>query len=336
MLERKPPPRVYLRRRVGRRVYDEQVRTGAWTRVRADAAIDTPVGQRWEVERALALGRDIAAAQQLAGAVLARTSAAGVHDLEVWRPPPVPRLIQRQNPSSHLPRSVTRSVARLDDDDVTQLHGCDVTTLLRTMLDCARYEHPRDALVVVDSGLRSIVRPERGEAHAAVEARARPVREELLSRIVPRSRGAAQARAVIEAASPLAESAPESVVRWIAISRGMPRPVLQQPVATARGTFYTDAAWRRKTSGPSRWLHIEYDGAIKYRRDPQGREASDVVIPERRREAAITDTGDWVVRIYPDEIHDEELVFRKLTHRLSPATVASLRPDPLLFRLPYT
>ena len=61
-----------------------------------------------------------------------------------------------------------------------------------------------------------------------------------------------------------------------------------------------------------------------------------IAFAERKREAAITDTGDRVIRVYPDEIHDEDRVFRKIRRRLSPATVASWRVDPALFRLPHS
>ncbi|WP_420114292.1 hypothetical protein [Pseudactinotalea sp.] len=267
---------------------------------------------------------------------LARTSAAAIPGLSVWDLPDVPHVIQEHNPSSRAATDINRSVALLPDDDVTEAHGCRVTVILRTILDCARFEHPRDALVVADSGLRAIVRPRRRDSRDAVEERARPIRETLLARIVDGSRGAAQARAVIRASNPYAESAPESVVRWIAISRGMPTPILQLPVQTARGTFYTDAAWRRLGTSPTRWQHVEFDGAIKYRKDPAGRLPADVVIAERRREAAITGTGDWVIRIYPDEIDDEDRVFGKLTSKLNPRTVAAWQPDPDLFRLPGT
>lgn len=327
---------MYLRSHVGRRVCEEQVRLGTWIRVRPGAYIEKPVGERWFVKQQLALARCVAASRQLEDVVLARTSAAAMHDLEVWHIPERPWVIQQRNPSSQLTSDVQRSAASLDEADVTEPHGCASTSLLRTMLDCARYEHPRDALVVVDSGLRKLVRPARDEPHASIEARVQPVRDELLARIVPRSRGAAQARAIINAGQPLAESAPESVMRWIAISRGMPQPVLQKVVTTARGRFSTDMAWPRKGRSSGRWLHIEFDGEVKYRDDARGRDADQVLIAERKREAAITDTGDWVVRVYPDEINDEDRVFRKITRRIAPATVASWRPVPFLFRLPRT
>ncbi|WP_420114293.1 hypothetical protein [Pseudactinotalea sp.] len=59
------PPRVYLRSHVGRRVFDEQLRAGHWTRVRPGACIATPQGERWEVQRQRGLGRCVAASRQL-------------------------------------------------------------------------------------------------------------------------------------------------------------------------------------------------------------------------------------------------------------------------------
>ena len=335
-MSKRKPPRVFLRSHLGRRVCEEQVQRGAWVRVRPGACIEKPVGERWFITEQLALARCVAASRQLKDVVLARTSAAAMHDLEVWRIPERPWVIQQRSPSSRSAADIQRSAALLDQEDIAEVHGCAVTTLLRTMLDCARHEHPRDALVVVDSGLRKLVNPRRDEAYATVDERAQPVRDELLSRIVPGSRGAAQARAVINASNPLAESAPESVLRWIAVSRGMPTPVLQKAVTTARGRFYTDMAWRLKGKTTARWLHIEFDGEVKYRKDPRQRDAARVLIAERKREAAITDTGDWVVRIYSDETDDEDRVFQKMSRKISPAVVASWRPDPSLFRLPGT
>src|SRR5690606_1898476 len=102
--------------------------------------------------------------------------------------------------------------------------------------------------------------PERDEPRADVEARTEPLRSRLLARIEPRSRGAVQARAIIAATDPLAENAAESVVRWVAISRGMPRPLLQKRVDTGRGAAFTDMAWRFQIDGRKMWLHVEFDG----------------------------------------------------------------------------
>lgn len=327
-------PRIYLRRDVDRTVADELVRAGTWRRVRRGACAEALTGERWEQDWQRALAAALAVQRQLKNATLADDSAAMVHDLEVWKIPSVTSVIQEYNPRSRLPADVRRRVCALDDDDVVQVGPADVTSLERTVVDCARTLHPRDGLVIADSGMRAIVQARRDEPRGDVVARTEPLRSDLLARILPGSRGARRARAVIAAANPLAESAPESVVRWIAISRGMPRPVLQKEVVTSRGTVYTDAAWRFQIDGRPMWLHVEFDGSGKYLKNRRGRSAAQVLLDERKRESAITDTGDVVVRVYWDEIMSESWVFTKITRQIAREVVNRYRRVPLLYRPP--
>ena len=327
-------PEIYLRQDVGASAADELVRAGAWSRVRRGAYTDTLTGERWEQDWNRALAAALAAQRQLKNATLADDSAAMAHDLEVWQIPSATSVIQEYNPRSGLPADVRRRVCALDHDDVVQVGSADVTSLERTVVDCARIMHPRDALVIADSGMRAIVKPDREERRVDVAARTEPLRTDLLARIVPGSRGARRARAIITAADPLAENAAESVVRWIAIGRGMPRPVLQKEVVTSRGSVFTDLAWRFQLNGKVLWLHVEFDGTGKYLKNPRGRSTAQVLLDERKRESAITDTGDVVVRVYWDEITSENWVFTKITQRIARAVVNRYQRVPLLYRPP--
>lgn len=302
--------------------------------MRRGAYVERPDGPAWQQRRHLALAAGAAAHRQLSGAVLSHDSAALVLGLRLWRTPQVTSVIQPHKPRAGLPEDVRRSSAKLDEADIVEIGGVRATRIERTVVDCARRLHPRDALVVADSGMESLIRPTRSEPRAEVEARTAELREQLLARIGPGSRGARQARAILNAASPLAGSAPESVVRWIVLSRGMSAPVLQQEVVTARGTVFTDLAWRVRVNGRVVWLHIEYDGTDKYINGSQGRDTARLLLEERRREAAITDTGDRVLRIYPDEILDEDRVFAKIAGQFSAATVAAYKRVPVLYRPP--
>lgn len=263
--------------------------------------------------------------------MLADASAALVHRLQYWRLPERTTVIQGVNPRAGMSRDVVRRVAELPDDDIVEIDGVRATCLRRTVLDCAGRLHPRDALVVADSGLRAIVGPQRGEDRRVVEARTAPLRAELQARIRPRGRSAVQTRAILTWADPLAERAPESSIRWVVVSRGMPRPLLQREVDTARGRKYTDLAWLMVDGS---WMHVEFDGFGKYEEDSRGRTTAQLLVEERRREAAITDLGDRVIRVYPDEIHDDALVFRKVTRNVPPASVAAWRPVPGLYGPP--
>ena len=327
-------PQVYLRGEVDRGSGDALIRSREWVRYRRGALGLAPEGEPWERERERALGHAVAASRQIGGAVISDVCAALAHGLDVWRAPRIPSLILPRNPRSGLPRDVQRRTSRLDPGDVIELDGVLVTGLPRTLVDCACSLHPRDALVVVDSGMRRAVRPERREPRQEVEARAADLRAELLSRIAPGTRGAVQARAVIEAADPLAEIAPESVMRWIALSRGMPRPMLQREVTTSRGTFYTDMAWRFAIDGRPLWYHVEFDGSGKYLDNPEGRSTQRVLLDERKRESSITATGDKVLRIYSDEIGREDHVFSRITGPISRALAAGYRRVPALYRPP--
>lgn len=324
-----PLPAVYLARDFDRGLPASMVRQGLWVVVRPGALCEAPTGPAWRRRRHLALAHAIAVARQNPDAVLSGLSSALVQRRQVWRLPQQTTVIQTVTPRSGMSREIRRSIAALPETDVVEVDGVRVTSLPRTALDCARSLHPREALVVVDSCLRALVDPRRGEDPGDVEARAALFRAEMLDRIEPRSRGAIQGRAVLTWSDPLAEMAPESSIRWVVVSRGMPRPVLQREVDTARGRKYTDLAWL-KVDGT--WMHVEFDGFGKYEEDSRGRSTAQVLVDERRREAAITDVGDKVIRIYPDEIPDDDLVFRKITASIPQTSVAAWRPVRGLYR----
>lgn len=327
-------PQVYLSGEVSRDARERLVRERKLVKLRRGALTEAPTGKHWEQERSLVVAHAVAAQRQISDSVISDLSAAVAHGLDVWRLPPIPSLILPRNPRAGLPKDVRRRVCSLGPDDAVEIDGHVVTALRRTMVDCACSLHPRDALVVVDSGLRSIVQPRRREPRADVEARAADVRSDLLARIPTGRRGAVQARAVIEASDPLAEIAPESVMRWIVLSRGMPRPVLQREVQTSRGVVYTDMAWRFAIDGRPLWYHVEFDGSGKYLDNPDGRPIEQVLLDERKRESSITAGRDKVLRIYSDEIGREDHVFGRIVAPISRDVVDRYRRVAALYRPP--
>src|SRR5690606_1063502 len=93
---------------------------------------------------------------------------------------------------------VVRHCAPMAASEVVRIEGLRVTSLDRTVLDCVTTMHPRDALVIADSALRMLVKPDRRD-RAGGDRRAAEVRSRWLSLLNfrPGRRGAVRARAVL-------------------------------------------------------------------------------------------------------------------------------------------
>ncbi|WP_127129673.1 hypothetical protein [Georgenia sp. SYP-B2076] len=134
----------------------------------------------------------------------------------------------------------------------------------------------------------------------------------------------------------------ETVVRWIAVSRGLPIPIAQYRVVTARGVYYTDLAWRlRKWIGGRvvrEWaIHAEFDGAMKYGAGTsigRGADAARTVVNEKLREDAIRELGDTFRRFDRRDVEDEDNVFRRLCAAFPASMTVGLRPVPGLLAPP--
>ena len=150
--------------------------------------------------------------------------------------------------------------------DVVSVDGIDVTGLATTAVDVAlRYDRGR-ALMVADGFLR------RGGAQDALETEAATRTNVRASR---------RLREVLSLASPLSESAGESVTQLAMHDLGLPRPVQQHSFDDASGTIGRVDFWF-----PDQGVIVEFDGLAKYR-DPSlrgGRSPEEVVVDEKRRE----------------------------------------------------
>lgn len=300
-----------------------------------------PVDPEWTAwERAEQVA--LAEAQSVAGhmsskGVLSHTTAALVHGLWLVHTPEVTHVTQESKPTGRRTVGVVRHSGRLRAEDVTEVNGLRVTTIERTIVDCARLLHPREALVVADSGLRALVRPSR-----AGRARADALAREILDRLVdmvgygggpPRARP----RAVVRRASPHSESPYESVLRWIVVAHGLPEPQVQLAVDTRLGKCYADLGWSLTRRGEPWILLLEYDGELKYTRssddgdlrDVQG--ATGVVLRERRRENALLEVpGVRVLRFDRLDVRDPHEVVRRIRAALPTDFVSELEPVPEL------
>lgn len=282
---------------------------GSLERIRPGAYLPTAPGQsRWQQRERRLLGRIAAVHRQFRSElVISHTSAALLHGLWVADIDEDVHVTQEMKSPGRRSLGVHRHHDALPADDITVVDGIRVTSIERTVIDCARSRHPREGLVIADSGMRALLRPNRFEPEQFTAATDQ-LRAELRDRLESGPpRGRRRARVVLEYADPLSESAPESMLRWIALAHGLPRPTVQMPVRTRLGTYYADMGWEvevRQADGTvTIWLVLlEYDGVVKYvpvdAADPssEARAASDVVVAEKRREDAIRERPHTAMR----------------------------------------
>lgn len=266
--------------------------------------------------RAVHMARCVAVSRATRSAhALSRLSAAVMIGLYVWSVPDRPDVTGPDDREQGRHLDHDRHVAELPDDDVVIINGVPVTNLERTAVDCARFEHPRDALVVADDVLAVLANADRREPDRTNRS-AEQVRARLIARVeaLPAgSRGRRQARAVLTWASPWSESPWESHVRWIVLCWGRRDVVLQCRIDTGFGTYYSDLALPDGTraDGTIRYVHIEFDGRVKYSRGSAAASGK-VVVDERNRERAIEESGDAVVRLVAGEAAQSQVVVAKI------------------------
>ena len=229
--------------------------------------------QGHELREHLALARIAAVAVQSHGPpVLSHTSAARLWGLPAVDDGSVVHVIQRSSPNRSDAPDVRRHLHRLTDGDVVDLDGLRVTSLERTLLDCATSLRPSGGMIIADAALR-----------LGADA------DSVLTRLgeMPRQRGVRRARTVLQLADDGAESPGESRLRFIALRAGFPVPQTQVRVPTSDGIFWADVGW------PEVRVLAEYDGVAKY---TAAGPASEAVTAERRREVLIEREGWRVAR----------------------------------------
>lgn len=175
----------------------------------------------------------LAAAVELGGAVVCLRSAAAHHGWALKEQPELPDLAVRRGRAVPQPWRARAHVHwfNVAEDDSVGL----VTTPLKTVLDCARQLPFDEALVIVDSALRS------GKVTRAE-----------LDRVRVKGAGAAAVRRVLRYADGRATNAFESVLRALALEAGL--DVTPQPdLDLGTGVIHPDLA------DIDRWLVLEAD-----------------------------------------------------------------------------
>lgn len=198
-------------------------------------------------------------------------------------------LIQRHNQQRSAHPRVKRHSAALRAEEMTVLDGLPVTSLSRTVVDCARTLTLGRALVIADSALRLGLTTEELNS-ALIHARG--------------SRGIRQAQMISDLADPLAESPGESLLRLVIVQGGLPTPELQIAVDTHLGRRYVDLGWS------SVKVAVEFDGRVKY--DTSGNGANSTFYEEKRRQDALEELGWLVVRVMWEDLGNPSALVARL------------------------
>ncbi|MBD1538938.1 hypothetical protein HC749_12245 [Arthrobacter sp. S13_S34] len=206
--------------------------------------------------------------------VYSHTSAARLHGLFLWNTDDLVHVLLRVRPSSErLGKDVRGHTRPYADAEAITLGRLRVTSLERTVVDCALMLEYRQALVLVDHALRL------GADLEVMNAAA----DSLAGR-----NGVRNLRRALANADIYAESAGETLTRELLVRLKLPLPEAQVEVHSRVGRHRLDFAWREKK------VALEFDGKVKYfDYEPTG----EVLYQERRREKALTEDGWLFVRV---------------------------------------
>lgn len=205
-------------------------------------------------------------------------------------------LTQPGRPTVRTP-GLVRHHGSLPPADRATVHGLPVTSLARTLVDCACALSEDRALVVADSGLR---------LGAGVD-RVRSALAERAGR-----RGIARAREVLALADGRSQSPGETLLRWHLRRAGVPEPDLQVAVPTRLGLFFLDLGW------PGPRVGLEFDGFVKYSGE-LGSTAAEAVFAEKRRQDAVEDRGWRVLRATWDDLRAPDALATRVRRALTRA-----------------
>jgi hypothetical protein len=187
--------------------------------------------------------------------------------------------------------------AALPTADRGSVLGFGVTAPARTLVDCAREWQLADAVVAMDAAIHD-GRVTRALLRDAVLAGSHWV-------------GIGSAGRALHLADGRAESPLETRGRLALLAAGLPRPELQVELHGARGLVARVDAWFDEAA-----LAVEFDGRVKYSDPRDGRDPSEVLWREKRREDAVRELGVRFVRLAQDDVVGARR--RELAGRLLP------------------
>jgi hypothetical protein len=172
--------------------------------------------------------------------------------------------------------------ARLPEDDVRPWLRFPVTSVARTLVDCAREWPLLPSVIAMDAALNGELLA-RADLHAAV----------LAATHRPGIATAAQAFGLCDGR---AESPLETKGRLRIVAAGLPLPELQVDLHDGYGFIARVDAWYEDAA-----LAVEFDGRVKYDDPRGGRSPAQVAWDEKRREDRIRAVDVRVVRIVDED-----------------------------------
>ena len=223
--------------------------------------------------------------------VYSHTSAARLHGLFLWDVDDVVHILLRVRPSNErLGPDVCGHTMPYTDADLMVMGNLRVTSLERTVVDCAMMLNYQQALVLMDHALR--LGADLSLIHDMAEG-------------FQGRRGIRNLRKALANADPRSESAGETLTRELISRLKLPAPEPQVEVTTRAGRYRLDFAWKEKK------VALEFDGKTKYF---DYKPTADVLFLERQRENALTEDGWKFVRVkWQDLFREQEFKVRILT-----------------------
>lgn len=206
-------------------------------------------------------------------------SAARLHGCDVWRVGPLVHVTtQYSNSLASAGNDVRTHRLPLEEHELASVQTSDgreilVTSLERTVLDCARILPLEQAAVIGDHALRK----------GATLAYLRQLLDES-----PTKRGSRKAADLLAVLDGRSESAGETRTRLLLRSFGLDSFIPQVDIPTGQGLFRADFA------DPEARVVIEFDGRAKY---SDYKPAEEALLNERWRETALQELGWAVFRI---------------------------------------
>lgn len=228
------------------------------------------------------------------GYVYSHVSAASLHGLHLWNVDEMVHVTQPGKPSqAGCGRDTAVHVRVLAPGDVVDLDGSRVTSLERTVVDCALTLPYKQALIIADHALRL------GASLPKLLAAAGSLGSH---------RGIRTLRKVLRFADARSESPGETLTRDLLRELRIETPGLQVWITTRLGQFRADFAWVRQK------VVLEFDGKGKYF---DYRPTAEAIFRERKREAALIERGWRVLRIEWKDLFDEAVFKRRVLAALA-------------------